>query len=380
MNLKKLQQHLQSWREANLISVPQASAILAHETAAHKANFFQTNLVGLLGGFSLLLGFIAIIAANWDFIPGSLKLFAHAAISAGLAYGLYRQRDAQGWSREIFVLLLFGTNFTFIALIGQVFQTQAHHFLALLLWLGISTPLVLTQSRTHFTHVIWVMALFAFNWSMVSYLYEASSSFSTSWLAAVALFAVYFAASQFRAFHTALPLAGQVLQRLSLAMLVITVGVLQTVWRGWGTSHGSLLTEHTASVLLIAATLVALIVLSFRRLTVWQPWVALYVFGASLLFGLTATCVDKVDMPAVGAICFILYWLALGFAAFRAGDKELVNMAVWVIALRLFVVYLEVFGTLTLTGIGLMIGGAIFIALGFAARRMQKWLETQHAG
>jgi hypothetical protein len=50
--------------------------------------------------------------------------------------------------------------------------------------------------------------------------------------------------------------------------------------------------------------------------------------------------------------------------------QRLVSLAVFVIAIRIFVAYVELFGTLFTTGIGLIVSGLVMLGLIHAARKV----------
>jgi hypothetical protein len=64
-----------------------------------------------------------------------------------------------------------------------------------------------------------------------------------------------------------------------------------------------------------------------------------------------------------GAFAFFAMWGAIAKAAHDAGWRVLFGVAIGMVALRLFIVYIELFGGLALTGIGLIVGGLLLIGL-----------------
>jgi hypothetical protein len=74
--------------------------------------------------------------------------------------------------------------------------------------------------------------------------------------------------------------------------------------------------------------------------------------------------------PVVGAGIFMAYWALIGWTGLQLGYRALLNAAIVIIALRLVVVYVEVFGNLLSTGVGLIVSGALLIALVWAAGKL----------
>jgi hypothetical protein len=55
-------------------------------------------------------------------------------------------------------------------------------------------------------------------------------------------------------------------------------------------------------------------------------------------------------------------------------------VAVALIAVRVFVAYLDATGGLLATGFGLVLAGAVLLGLAIAARRVMEWGEAKRAG
>ena len=60
----------------------------------------------------------------------------------------------------------------------------------------------------------------------------------------------------------------------------------------------------------------------------------------------------------------------IGWTGLRLGYRGLLNTAIVIIALRLVIVYIEVFGNLLSTGVGLIASGVLLIALVWGTRRL----------
>ena len=78
------------------------------------------------------------------------------------------------------------------------------------------------------------------------------------------------------------------------------------------------------------------------------------------------------DLDFLGAIAFVLLWLCVAYVAHGIGDARLLNLATAVIGVRILIVYFEVFGSLFGTGIGLVIGGVLTLAL------VWLWIRLRH--
>jgi hypothetical protein len=61
------------------------------------------------------------------------------------------------------------------------------------------------------------------------------------------------------------------------------------------------------------------------------------------------------------------------------GWPRLISLSITLIAIRIFAVYVEVFGTLFDTGVGLIIGGAVMLGLIALARKLNRRLTKGNA-
>src|SRR3546814_8551680 len=78
------------------------------------------------------------------------------------------------------------------------------------------------------------------------------------------------------------------------------------------------------------------------------------------------------DWPSrlAGAIVYALMWGVIGWIAFRAGWTKLFGVAFAALALRMFIIYFELFASLAMTGAGLFGAGLLLIALVLLWRRL----------
>ncbi len=63
-------------------------------------------------------------------------------------------------------------------------------------------------------------------------------------------------------------------------------------------------------------------------------------------------------------------WAMVARGAMESGWNGLLAVAVAALALRIFIIYLELFGTLAATGGGLVVGGLLLLALGWGWQRL----------
>src|SRR4030095_14012702 len=90
------------------------------------------------------LGLIAILAANWDVIPGRVKLGADVLLGIALAAATYLVvRRGDSWWSEVLITLFYGFTLASIGLVGQVYHLNAPAYQGLLAWSAATLPLIL---------------------------------------------------------------------------------------------------------------------------------------------------------------------------------------------------------------------------------------------
>lgn len=360
---------LSEWQAAGLIDATAAAAIREHEAREGRPIALWAMIA--LGLLALSLGSVLVIAANWDLIAPGVKLGVHGLLTVVAAYAVWRGlTQGQRWLAEGTLFLLGALVLGGIALQGQIYQLVAPVSQALLFWALLSTPIFILAGTTHLTAISLALML--------------------AWLAAAGVADARerwdFAATSF-----GLALPG-LLVALSLAPLPGRQADDDAFRRGL---------RDTGTVLLLGGASIAhfawAATISGREAAELgsRSWLALLAAGAvawlarrhpsdvaRVLTPVTAVATGFATLALVvphgddwaarltGALAFGAMWAIVAWAAARGGRRLLFGFAVGAIALRLFIVYFELFGTLATTGAGLIVGGLLIIALALASRRI----------
>lgn len=80
-----------------------------------------------------------------------------------------------------------------------------------------------------------------------------------------------------------------------------------------------------------------------------------------------------------GFLLFALMWGWIARGAVRAANTPLFAIAIAALGVRLFIVYIELFGSLAATGGGMVAGGLLLIGLGFGWHRLTRRFARQTA-
>lgn len=115
------------WHDAGVIDAATRDAIIAYE-AAHARPLLLWAVWGI-GALTIGLGFVSVVAANWEAIPGALRFAVHLALIAGLLALLFLREDRLAakspWVVEALVFITAALGLTFFGHLGQVYQTSS---------------------------------------------------------------------------------------------------------------------------------------------------------------------------------------------------------------------------------------------------------------
>jgi uncharacterized membrane protein len=369
-----LKARLQRWQMAEVIDAATVQRIAAYEDS--KQGFRFSSAMFGLGALAIVLGLAAVVASNWDAIPAAFKLAAHAALNVALTAGvLCAIRTKRAAAREVLLLLLAGATLTFIALMGQIYQTDAPLWQALALWLLIASPFLFLLARSKFTVGCWILAF-------LTMLASASDAVADH-LGPLRLDAAFYTLVPFamigvgawKALRARWPVWPSLFIAAGYALIAVAASAAQLGWRDEFDFRFDAHKEHLFLALFAGLAASGLLpALRAAKYLEAGPPVASVLLPLSVLLAFAPVLTPHPHLPALGAGLFMAYWALIGFAGLQSGRRWLLNAAVVVIALRLVIVYIEVFGDLLSTGFGLIVSGALLIALVWGAGKLIRTL------
>jgi uncharacterized membrane protein len=346
---------LARWLEAGLIDAEQVQRITAFES--QRTRPLVVYAIAGLGGFAIAIGMLSIVAANWDVIPGWVKIGLDLAILGGLAWSAVRfDQQAIHWARETVLLVLFGMTLASIALVGQIYQLGGEARHALTIW-TVLTALMMTRADSGWLGFAWMAGLQATFVAWMVWLadvpgdLEALALGLTYWVPLVCL-----TLGNWPWLRKARPHWAALFGEIGWAELVLAASA------GTFALYDDMSDEDWGGLLLPFVASLALTVWLMTRRSQTQISVrALLVLCLILAYGPWVLARGELDL--VAALSFIGLWLAVAFAAHETGRVGVLNLATAVIGIRIVIVYFEVFGSLLNTGVGLVTGGALTLAL-----------------
>lgn len=367
---------LQAWLAAGVIDADTASRIRAWD-AQHSRPLALWAVIGI-GALAIGLGVISLVAANWDAVPGLVRLAVHFAVMAALGgFIAWRGEElerANPWGLEAALFVLGMLGLAFFGHLGQVYQTSSPLWQPLAAWLALFAPLLLLRGQSWLTAALLFVTV---GYAVWDYAAAADASVfgnagNAPWLAAriavVTALPILFA-----------PLAAWMRgrsgredfwKRLEQLALAYAVGgaSLVTVAAGLDRFEGGILGG-------LAQAIRAGLALLAGALVVWaRPGASGRAAGA-VLAGAGAACVLAWVMSGSqlgGGLLFMALWVGIAAAALHAGWRSVFQLAVAAVALRLIVLSFELGSDLLTSGFGLIIAGALILAIAFAAVRVSR--------
>lgn len=365
------------WHEAGLIDAATRDRLLAYETE-HARPLVLWAVFGI-GALAIGLGLVSVIAANWEDIPGLVRLSVHFALIAGLLAALFlrEQRPAERspWAVEALVFVTAALGLTFFGHLGQVYQTSSPLWQPLAAWLALFAPLLLLMGRS------WPVALAVLGgmvWTVWEYA-TAMTGYGAArdpglgwliWLAFVIACPVAFAplAAALRA-RSDRPDFWRRLEQLALAYAVAGASFACAIASANAFGETALLREWASIAVSGAVLVIAGLGVMLARPTVSGRMAGAIIAGAGGVLVFAYACND-LTVPA--ALLFMALWAGIAAAALAAQWRGVFQLAVGVIALRLIILSFELAGDLLTSGFGLILSGVMILGVAWVAVRVSK--------
>lgn len=349
-----IERALLRWQAAGLISGEAAAAIRDFERANRRL-LLLTVLAGL-GLLALGLGILLVVAANWDLIPGPVKLGLHFLAMLAAAGLLFHARlRGRDWLSEGAAIVLAALIIAGLALQGQVYQLTSPLWQPMVLWAALTVPFLLIAGTSWLTGSLLALILGAAGLALAA---EGLRAHADTVLVGAAASMPYLALLLARiARRHGSFLAG--VKAVALGQMLILASLAHILWAVSFTGHEQReVLEILAGPFLL---LIACLALARDRSRL-EMTVLVATFAAGALAVLTPHQLAW-HWQLFGALSFILMWAVIGWAALSEGARPLFGLAALAIGLRLFIIYFEVFGSLAATGAGLIIAGLLLLGL-----------------
>jgi hypothetical protein len=372
---------LKAWQDAGLIDAGTAERLRTWE-AEHSRPVGVWAIVGL-GALTIAMGIILIVAANWDAIPGEVRLSAHLALMTGLSLWLwwYLQKPARS---DVFsdcaLALIAVLGLTFFAHVGQVYQTASPLWQPLLAWLLIFSPLLLLFGRGWPVASLWMIGVLGTAWSNADdhgYLWLWGTQVrqlqhpTLYWglICCPPMLVAALAAAMRR--HSSRPMFWRLLEQWAVVTIIGGLSafiIVRGLESNWHSIIGSVAIQAVALLAAAAVTLMA------RPTRSGQATAGILAAAAALHIGqvLLLDVNGQIGRAWASALLFLLLWASIAGGARYAGWRDIFQAAIGLIALRIILLSLELNDDLLGNGVSLILSGAFAMLVAWATVQVSK--------
>jgi uncharacterized membrane protein len=365
---------LQAWVEAGLIDGDAATRIRNWE-AQHSRPMALWAIVGI-AVLTIGLGLVSLIAANWDVIPGIVRLAIHFAVITALALYLFVSKRGVTSQNALFhdgaLFILGALGLTFFGHIGQVYQSSAPVWQALGLWLLLFSPVLLGFGRGWPVAGMWMVGFIA---TVDSYAFDqmqAAAQYAPTFRLnlIMALPILVTALGAFMRAHSNRPDFWRKLEILGLTTTVVGTTLMLTLGSQndlLGSGNDATLAQSRMAQALVAAITASIV---WFRHEGKSGRATAGVLIAAATFNILALFTGH--SMIFGAALFLLFWISVAAASLFAEWRMVFQTAIVVIALRLIILSFQLADDLLGSGVGLILAGLITLAIAFAAFRITR--------
>jgi hypothetical protein len=323
------------------------------------------------------------VAANWVHLGPQFKIGAHLMFNILTGLVLYRSAQSNNyWWREGCAFLFFALILTMIALTGQVYQLGGNIAAALALWIVIGSPVLFLYGHSALNAVIWLGgALTAFHLGVMELVRNMGESgqFYVALTVSFTLPLMMIAAGCSNWLARTRGAWRMIIGRAGIVFLTIGASTASLLWYFDLATEVLYLIDSLESYLFMAAICLSAPVATacFARFRGYSDGLSrngtIFII-TSLLFMAAPSLLMSGGFDFIGPIHFIAFWLFAAWIAVRLQSDSLLSLAIWLVTLRIIIVYIELFGGLLMTGLGLIAGGAAMLATLKAASLLKKRL------
>ena len=382
-DMTKMERRLATWEQAGLIDADTRQRIATYERQQQRP--IAAYAIGVLGAATVTLGVVSIVASNWEEISPDVKLGLDLVLGAALAAGTYLsvQRERL-WASEILITLLYGFTLASLALVGQIYQLGTPTYQALLLWSGATLPLLVLARSRYVAALFWIglatthgFALGeALEW-MLRYLEASDRTQANLAITLIGLSPLpYVLATRIPWMVRERPDVSSTFVTLTRTALAGALLLLPMLW--YADIDGD--DSPSWSLLVVGLTWGAFAAALPRLDPEGSPRAHLairVIVGVAWLTLTLGTTFERGESELVGALLQLGFLALFAWSAFERGGVRTFHVCTALIALRVLIIYFEIFGSLLSTGLGLVSGGALTLGVAYVWRRQTRDLAEK---
>ena len=371
MNISK---KLQIWESAQLISSEQKEKILNYEQKQSRPLLYPAFL--FISAFCIGIGILSLIAYNWDKLPDSLKLISDFILLTVCGLLVYKTTEQKKKTitenlKILYALLLLSS----IGLIGQIYHLGGDLSTALLFWSLITFPLVLSCKKV-ILPIIWTYIFYStaviklLKIDIINQYFEQIVEISPFWVIWMNLILYLGIGQLISRFDISKKIAQAV--KILFVMNIIGSVLFMEIFIPLGNSY-EITTNPAVNkafwilwLIGITAWGIALFLTSktSRKNKEIPYYVLLGIMGLimitlNLIMGRT-----NIGTEITASLLSFSIFLFVIYKGNQKRSKKLINLGSFLISVRFFIIYIQVFGNMMTTGLGLILSGIIFYLIG----------------
>ena len=319
--------------------------------------------------FCIGLGLISVISSNWQDISEFAKLTAAAIILAVAAAGIFISRKKEKRTLAE-ALIIFDAAFIMasIGLLIQIYHLQFPAYQYTFVWCLLTVPLLIISQKSIIAFV-WIpilafsvgyyLALMPWLQKLFIYLSVApvlwTAGINILWIAALLLLQK-FLSPKLPAFVKAF----KFWTIFNLAASIVQIDLLNDFNLMYELTTRTLHSDLSIPAACIVSGILFLILCG---ICFWLKSGYLYavIIGLTYLYALSAPFLHSLSGSLPGFIFSLTVLLALGIYGYKNKKTRIINTAAILAAIRIFIGYIQVFGCLLTTGIGLIVSGLLIL-------------------
>lgn len=323
----------------------------------------------LISAFCIGIGLLAIIGANWHMIPSAVKIIFYIALLAINIYWLKKaSKTAQNKLKEALLIVLAIMLMIGINLIADVFGLTVQFYDKILIWCILASPLLFLTKKS-LLGCFWIPLLWLSLTALLSRFETTAWLIDTIHLQApgVIMWAIAFILLLISA-KTATSSFGRAARFWFCGTIVLTLlanEILQDVgFYSYGVFLRDLLftpSEYCWIYWVVCAIALSAFIYSDKQSAYNGSIIALMIM---ILFNYIAAYTPLIFIPNFGlmaAICTLAILITALVRATEQNRNRLCKLLLGLIALRIILICNQDFGSLALTGLGLICAGIVFV-------------------
>lgn len=373
-----LQKKIESWVEQGLLTQPQAEKILAAENKGESRSWVLYGIAGI-GITAIAIGIVSVIAANWQEVPWFAKIAGYLLLHSAAGYWVWVTLPKPSAWREAALLLFSLMFYAGIGLYAQVFQLSGPAWRTSLFWVALTSGCALL-TRGRVLSYLWVLSLnqTIFVWAVERRIGGVEDKLALSFAISVPILTCAFGLWGYR-----FPVLAT-LRKASIELGFMAVMVFGSICGNIAWQTGRAMPREDLPYLLLPWAALFLAIFASVTRGRWAPKNLQVITAALLLFmGTYITVPLFLDnhgglfYRVVGAAGFFTVWGLAAASAALGNFRRLFDACSVIIATRFLMVYFEVFGTLAMTGMGLIFSGMLILGVAYGWYRYRGLLHDK---